>query len=157
VQAALGRRILVENPSSYLSWRDSTIDEAAFLAELVRRTGCGVLCDVNNIHVSAHNLGLDPIRYLETLPVAAVGEIHLAGHARNQVGGRTVLIDDHGSRVIDKVWSLYRHALSRFGAVPSMIEWDTALPALDVLLEQAALADAVGRQVQGESSDARAA
>jgi len=143
VQSVLGRPILIENPSSYLSYRASTMPEAVFLAELVRRTGCGILCDVNNIHVSAHNLGLDAREYLRTLPAAAVGEIHLAGHARNEIDGKVMLIDDHGSRVIDPVWDLYRHALDRFGTVPAMIEWDTALPALDVLLDEAALANAI--------------
>jgi uncharacterized protein (UPF0276 family) len=143
MQTALGRQILVENPSSYLSYRDSTMPEAVFLAELVRRTGCGILCDINNIYVSAHNLGLDPQDYLWTLPAAAVGEIHLAGHARNEIDGQVLLIDDHGGRVIDPVWALYRDAVDRFGPVPTMIEWDTALPPLDVLLAEAAQADAV--------------
>jgi uncharacterized protein (UPF0276 family) len=143
MQTALGRRILVENPSSYLSYRDSTMPEAAFLAELVRRTGCGILCDVNNIYVSAHNVGLDPAAYLRSLPADAVGEIHLAGHARNEIDGQVMLIDDHGGRVIDPVWALYCDALDRFGPVPTMIEWDTALPKLDILLAEAAAADAI--------------
>jgi uncharacterized protein (UPF0276 family) len=143
MQTALGRQILVENPSSYLSYRDSTMPEAVFLAELVRRTGCGILCDVNNIFVSAHNLGLDAQEYLRTLPADAIGEIHLAGHARNEIDGQVLLIDDHGGRVIDPVWTLYRDGLDRFGPVPTMIEWDTALPPLDVLLDEAARADAV--------------
>ena len=143
MQSALGRQILVENPSSYLSYRDLTMPEAVFLAELVRRTGCGILCDVNNIYVSAHNLGLDARDYLRTLPADAIGEIHLAGHARNEIAGQVLLIDDHGGRVIDPVRALYRDAVDRFGPVPTMIEWDTALPPLDVLLDEAALADAV--------------
>ncbi len=117
--------------------------EAEFLAALVRRTGCGILCDVNNIYVSAHNLGLDAREYLRTMPAAAVGEIHLAGHVRNEIDGKAMLIDDHGSRVIDPVWDLYRDALDRFGQVPALIEWDTALPALDVLLDEAARADVI--------------
>jgi len=143
MQTVLGRQILVENPSSYLSYRHSTMPETVFLAELVRRTGCGILCDVNNIYVSAHNLGLDPQDYLRTLPPASVGEIHLAGHARNEIDGQVMLIDDHGGRVIDPVWALYRDAVARFGPVPTMIEWDTALPPLDVLLDEAAQADAI--------------
>nr|WP_294507217.1 DUF692 domain-containing protein [uncultured Rhodopila sp.] len=143
MQTALGRQILVENPSSYLSYRDSTMPEAVFLAEIVRRTGCGILCDVNNIFVSAHNLGLDAQEYMRTLPADAIGEIHLAGHARNEIDGQVLLIDDHGGRVIDPVRALYRDAVERFGPVPTMIEWDTALPPLDVLLDEAALADAV--------------
>jgi len=147
---------LIENPSSYLRFLGSTIPEAEFLAELVARTGCGLLCDVNNIFVTAHNLGLDPVGYLEALPAAAVGEIHLAGHAVNDAEGQTILIDDHGSRVAEPVWALYAHAMRRFGAVPTLIEWDTDIPELAVLLSEAAMADrlieaAVGRR------DARAA
>ena len=95
-QDALGRRILIENPSSYLRFRHSTIAEPELLAALVERTGCGLLCDVNNIFVTAHNLGLDPVAYLDALPADAVGEIHLAGHAVNDADGHVVLIDDHG-------------------------------------------------------------
>lgn len=139
-QERLGRRLLVENPSSYLRFLDSAIPEAEFLAELARRTGCGILCDVNNIYVSAHNVGLDTQSYLDALPAEAVGEIHLAGHAANDAGGRTVLIDDHGSRVSPPVWGLFAAALARFGPVPTLIEWDTDLPVLAVLLEEAEVA-----------------
>ena len=139
-QERLGRMILVENPSSYLRFLDPAIPEAEFLAELAERTGCGILCDVNNIFVSAHNVGLDARQYLDTLSPASVGEIHLAGHAVNDADGRLVLIDDHGSRVAAPVWDLYREALERFGPVPSLIEWDTALPALSVLLGEADVA-----------------
>jgi uncharacterized protein len=139
-QDRLGRRLLVENPSSYLRFLDSTIPESDFLAELARRTGCGILCDVNNIFVSAHNVGLDMWGYLDALPAEAVGEIHLAGHTANDADGHTVLIDDHGSRVAPPVWGLYAAALARFGPLPTLIEWDTDLPALPVLLEEAALA-----------------
>ena len=104
VQARLGRRVLVENPSSYLRFRHSPIPEPEFLCELVRRTGCGLLCDVNNVYVSAHNLSFDPAAYLEALPADAVAEIHVAGHAVNDADGRTVLIDDHGSPVVEEVW-----------------------------------------------------
>jgi uncharacterized protein len=139
-QERLGRIILVENPSSYLRFLDSTIPEAEFLAELAGRTGCGILCDVNNIFVNAHNVGLDARQYLDALSPGSVGEIHLAGHAVNDADGRQVLIDDHGSRVAPAVWDLYREALERFGPVPSLIEWDTDLPALPVLLGEAAIA-----------------
>ena len=140
VQDALGLAILVENPSSYLHFRHSTIDEPAFLAELVRRTGCGILCDVNNVHVSAWNLGFDADAYLDALPARAIGEIHLAGHTANDVDGRTLLIDDHGSPVADPVWKLFRRALARFGPVPTLIEWDTDVPELGVLLREAGVA-----------------
>jgi len=141
VQEALGRRVLIENPSSYLRFRHSSIGEPQFLAELARRTGCGLVCDVNNIYVSAWNVGLDAEAYLDALPAGAVGEIHLAGHAVNDADGRTILIDDHGSRVTSPVWALYRKALERFGAVPTLIEWDADIPELEVLLGEARTAD----------------
>jgi uncharacterized protein (UPF0276 family) len=149
VQARLRRRILVENPSSYLRFTDSTIPEAVFLAELTRRTGCGVLCDVNNLYVSSRNVGFDPIRYLEALPPAVVNEIHLAGHAINDADGHEILIDDHGGPVANAVWRLYALALERFGTVPTLIEWDTNLPPLDVLLAEAAEAQALMSRIAG--------
>jgi hypothetical protein len=134
-QEKLRRRLLIENPSSYLRFRHSTIPESEFLAETTRRTGCGILCDANNIYVSASNFGFDPIDYLDALPADVIGEIHLAGHhAAEDVN---VLIDDHGSRVAQPVWELYSRALRRFGAVPTLIEWDTNLPALEILLDEA--------------------
>jgi hypothetical protein len=134
-QERLGLRLPIENPSAYLRYRHSTIPEAEFITEVAGRTGCGILCDVNNIHVSAWNFGFDPIGYLETLPIEAIGEIHLAGHhAAEDVD---ILIDDHGSRVAKPVWELHAAALRRFGPVPTLIEWDTNLPALEVLLDEA--------------------
>src|SRR5262245_57502859 len=140
VQDALGRVLLIENPSSYLRFRHGTLDEPAFLGELARRTGCGILCDVNNVHVSAWNLGFDADAYLDALPARAVREIHLAGHAANAADGRILLIDDHGSPVAEPVWRLFRRALARFGALPALIEWDTDVPELGVLLSEAAIA-----------------
>ena len=145
VQEALGRQMLLENPATYLLFEESAIEETAFLAEIARRTGCGLLLDVNNVHVSAHNLGFDAWAFIEQLPVEAIGEIHLAGHAINRVGDDTILIDDHGSRVPPEVWTLYARALSRIGAKPTLIEWDTAVPALDVLLGEAMWADLLAR------------
>lgn len=137
-QEVLGRRILVENPSTYLRYRHSTIAEWDFLAAVAARTGCGILCDVNNIVVSACNHGFDPGRYLEALPASAIGEIHLAGHTVRELGdGRAIRIDDHGSRVRPEVWRLYERAVSLFGAVPTLVEWDNAVPALPVLVEEA--------------------
>jgi hypothetical protein len=135
VQAELGRRLLIENPASYLRYQVSSIPEPEFLTEVVRRTGCGILCDVNNIYVSARNLRFDPIAYLDALPIEAIGEIHLAGH--HAAEGVEVLIDDHGSRVAKPVWNLHAAALRRFGPVPALIEWDTKLPALEILLDEA--------------------
>lgn len=167
VQDRLRRRLLVENPSSYLRFRRSPIPEAEFLNALVRATGCGLLCDVNNVYVSCTNLGGDATGYLDTIDHAAVAEIHLAGHAVNDADGRTILIDDHGSRVSDVVWGLYAHALGRFGAVPTLVEWDTDVPPLAVLLEEASRAavmleraspaDAMLRAVAPGAGDAHAA
>ncbi len=156
-QEAFGRRILVENPSTYLEFASSRIPEPEFIAEIVRRTGCGLLLDVNNIHVSAHNRGFDPIDYLAALPAEAVGEIHIAGHARRQIGGETVLIDDHGSRVIGEVWALLDAALARTGPAPVLVEWDTDIPELSVLLAEAATADAAILRAAAPRRDPRAA
>jgi uncharacterized protein len=142
IQTRLGRRILIENPSGYLRFAASTIPEPEFLAELTRRTGCGLLCDVNNIYVTAQNLGVDQNAYLDALPPNAVEEIHLAGHAVNDVDGHPLLIDDHGSPVSPAVWSLYERALRRFGPIPTLIEWDTDIPALEILIAEARRADA---------------
>ena len=143
-QDVLGRRLLIENPSSYLRFRHSAIPEWEFIAAVAQRTGCGILCDVNNIYVSGCNLGFDPQRYLAALPPDRIGEIHLAGHTlRRFDGGRSIRIDDHGSRVCAAVWALYRDAVARFGRVPTLIEWDTDVPPLDVLLDEAAKADRI--------------
>ncbi len=143
-QERLRRPILVENPSSYLRFSHSTIPEWEFIAELVRRTGCGILCDVNNIFVSCTNHGWDASTYLAALPPAAIGEIHLAGHAvRTIAPGVELRIDDHGSRVAPAVWALFGEAVARFGRVPTLIEWDSNVPALAVLVEEAATAGQV--------------
>src|SRR5260221_4443595 len=138
VQDHLKRRILVENPSAYLQFRHSTIPEWEFLARVARRTGCGILCDVNNIYVSACNHGWDASAYLAALPPEAISEIHLAGHTMRSIDEtRTLHIDDHGSRVSPEVWVLYAEALARFGPVPTLIEWDTNVPLMHVLIEEA--------------------
>lgn len=143
VQERLGRRILIENPSTYVQLAHSSIPEWEFIAELCARTGCGMLCDVNNIFVSASNHGWDPVRYLDALPPAIVGEIHLAGHAlRTLPDGSQVRIDTHGSRVCPEVWALFERALRRLGPQPTLIEWDTDIPSLAVLVEEAQIAAA---------------
>jgi uncharacterized protein len=157
VQDALGRRILIENPSSYLRFLHSSMEEPQFLSELARRTGCGLLCDVNNIYVSASNLGLDAASYLDALPADVVGEIHLAGHAENDADGRSILIDDHGSPVAAPVWKLFQRALERFGPVPTLIEWDTDIPELAVLLAEARIASGMLEDAANEDDHARAA
>jgi len=139
VQERLKRPILVENPAVYVAF-DNSLNEPQFLAELVRRTGCGLLLDVNNLYVSHCNVGLEIEGYLETLPADCVGEIHLAGHHVRQIGNAELRIDDHGSKVCDAVWDLYRRAVARFGEVPALIEWDSDIPELSILLEEAAKA-----------------
>ena len=139
VQSALKRRILVENLSAYVEFRDNDMTETAFLAELARRTGCGLLLDLNNLYVNAINFGFDPAGRLAELDGSTIGQIHLAGHTVVD----DCLIDTHGSLVSDPVWSLYADACRRFGPKPTLIEWDTDLPALDVLLSEAARAGAI--------------
>jgi uncharacterized protein (UPF0276 family) len=142
-QETLQRQILVENPSTYLRHSHSTIPEWEFVAALERRTGCGLLCDVNNIYVSACNHGWDADTYLRNLPADAIGEIHLAGHAiRTLDSGRQIRIDDHGSGVTAEVWALYEQALKLFGPKPTLIEWDTDVPAFEVLFDEAQKASA---------------
>ena len=146
-QETLGRRILIENPARYLSFYHSTMAEPAFLAALAERTGCGVLCDVNNVFVTCSNLGLDADRFLDAIPAEAVGEIHLAGHSRVERNGAAMLIDDHATCVAPEVWKLYRRAIGRMGPVPTLVEWDKALPALSVLLSEARAAAAAQETV----------
>jgi|SRR6185437_7230153 len=158
MQSYLKRAILVENPSTYVTFRHSTIPEWEFMAAVAARTGCGILCDVNNIYVSCQNHGWDAATYLAGLPPAAVGEIHLAGHAvRELADGRTLRIDDHGSSVVPEVWSLYREALTRFGAVPTLIEWDNNIPPLETLLDEARRAADLIASVEHETAHADAA
>ena len=152
-QEFLARRILIENPSSYLRFKDSVIPEEEFIAEVARRTGCGILLDVNNVFVSASNFQFDSLTYIAAIPVDMVAEIHLAGHTINQVGDATIRIDDHGSRVCDAVWELYRATIKRFGVLPVLIEWDTRVPGLEVLVSEANKAD----QIMGDTVDNEAA
>src|ERR1700738_3945850 len=140
LQDAIGRQVSIENPSCYLGFAASTLPEPAFLSELVRRSGCGLLLDPNNIFVTAHNLRLDPRGWLDGLPGPAITEYHLAGHATNDADGEPILIDDHGSQVSDGVWALFAEVVKRFGARPTLIEWDTDIPPLGVLLDEAAQA-----------------
>lgn len=140
VQEFLGRKILIENLSSYLQYRHSTISEWEFLREVAERADCSILLDVNNIYVSGRNHGFDPREYLHGLPAARVREIHLAGHTVKQYDDGEILIDTHNTRVADPVWSLYRAAIGVVGARPTLIEWDSDLPALAVLLEEAGTA-----------------
>tara|TARA_R110000868_G_scaffold335430_1_gene596284 strand:+ start:3516 stop:4409 length:894 start_codon:yes stop_codon:yes gene_type:complete len=135
MQSALGRSVLIENPSRYLPLREE-VPEAEFLAETVRRTGCGLLLDVNNLHVSAHNLGFDIETWLDTIPGSAVGEIHLAGHEADAELGGELLIDTHGAPIADPVWSLYEAVIARLGPRPVLIERDNNIPAFAELLAE---------------------
>jgi uncharacterized protein (UPF0276 family) len=144
VQESLGRRILIENPATYLGFAASTFAETQFIGELVRASGCGLLLDVNNIIVSAINHGFDPVEYLDALPLHAVGEVHLAGHAtRSDSTGAPICIDSHDGPVQAVTWSLYQTLLNRIGAAPTLIEWDSNLPDYRTLLDEARKAHAM--------------
>jgi uncharacterized protein (UPF0276 family) len=147
VQDVLGRPYHLENPSNYLGFANSTMTETAFLAALVQRTGCRLLCDVSNVHVSAHNLGYDARRYIDEFPGHAIGEMHLGGfEIEAEAGGTTVIIDTHSRPIDGHAWDLYAYAVERFGMRPTLIEWDNAIPTLDTLLDEASKAEAVARR-----------
>jgi len=146
VQDYIGRQLLIENLSAYVAFAASQLDEGEFLAAVVERSGCGLLLDVNNAYVNARNLGLDLESFFAALPRAAVQEIHLAGHSRRRLGQHEILVDDHGSAVCEEVWSLYGQALRYFGPVPTLIEWDNDVPALEVLVAEAHRADGILRE-----------
>ncbi|MGM0585257.1 MAG: DUF692 domain-containing protein [Pseudomonadota bacterium] len=143
-QEALGVRMLLENPSAYVAFEGATMGELEFLTEVARRAGCGLLLDVNNVYVSAMNQGFDPAAYLDAFPLHLVGEIHLAGHAV-EIGadGGRLLIDTHDRRVDAEVWALYGRVVARAGPLPTLVEWDADIPALEVLLSEAAVVDRI--------------
>ncbi len=148
VQELLGRRIALENVSSYVAYRDSTMAEWEFLAAVAERADCGILLDVNNVHVSAHNHGFDPHAYLAHLPADRVVQIHLAGHEDKGA----YLLDSHDAAVPAPVWDLYREAVTRFGHVPTLVEWDDRIPELEVLLAESRKAAAIEAEVLGRSA-----
>ncbi len=152
-QDGMGRRVLVENPSSYLRYRHSTIPEWEFLAEVAKRTGCAVLLDVNNAYVSASNHGWDLTTYFDSILTTDILEIHLAGHSVRTFKDRQIRVDDHASPVCDAVWALYRQVVDRIGAVPTLIEWDNDLPPLSRLVDEADFA----QTILGKTADADAA
>lgn len=142
VQERLKRRMLLENPATYVEFATSTMDEATFIAEVIRRTGCGLLLDVNNAYVSSVNHGRDAAAYLDALPLEAIGEIHLAGFAEDRDGaGARLLIDSHGTPVDAAVWALYARLLRRTGPLPTLLERDNEVPPLDMLLAEAGQAE----------------
>ncbi len=154
-QDRIGRKILIENPSNYLAFANLDYTETEFLNALAERTGCGLLLDINNIAVSAHNLGYNALAYIDDIKAdGRVKQFHLAGYQVNELeSGETVLLDTHGKPVYPEVWELYAHALRRFGDVPTLIEWDTDIPTLDILVAEAAKADAVRDEIKGERHD----
>ena len=138
VQTVLGRRMLLENPSTYIAFADSALAEVDFLTEIARRSGCGLLLDVNNVHVSGTNQNYDPVAYLDAFPLHLVGEIHLGGHDEDRDDhGRPLLIDSHGAEVADPVWQLYARVTGRAGPRPTLIEWDNDVPDWPVLVAEA--------------------
>lgn len=144
VQTVLGRRMLLENPSVYVAFTDTEMDEVAFLSEIARRTGCGLLLDVNNVHVSGINQNYDPVAYLDAFPLPLVGEIHLGGHDEDRDDqNRRLLIDSHAAEVADPVWALYAQVIAKAGPRPTLIEWDNDVPDWPVLVAEAARAHAV--------------
>jgi len=144
VQSFLGRQMLLENPSTYLAFTESTYSEIDFIAEVVRRTGCGLLLDVNNVYVASTNQQWDPIAYIDGYPLAYVQEIHLAGHTREADDKeRPLLIDTHNRPVDEIVWDLFAHAVGRIGPIPTLIEWDADVPAWPVLKQEAERAEAI--------------
>jgi uncharacterized protein (UPF0276 family) len=142
-QEFLGRQILVENPSTYLEFNDSEMSEPEFINQVIKQSGCGLLLDVNNIYVSAINHSFDAYDYLQSFSADCIGEIHLAGHAIKEISGKTILIDHHGDYISNEVWQLYKAAITRFGSVPTLIEWDTEIPEFDVLKNEAEKAQGI--------------
>lgn len=141
VQDRLGRRMLLENPSTYIAFAETAMEEVAFLGEIARRTGCGLLLDVNNVYVSGTNQNHEPAAYLDAFPLHLVGEIHLGGHDEDQDDqGRRLLIDSHGTEVLDPVWALYAGVIRKAGPCPTLIEWDNDVPDWPVLAAEAARA-----------------
>ena len=148
VQETVGRQMLLENPSSYLAFDESTLEETEFLREVAQRTGCGLLLDVNNVFVSATNLKTDPISYIDAYPLDLVGELHLGGHDEDEDDhGAPLLIDSHGREVADPVWSLYDYVIAKGGARPTLIEWDNDVPEWSVLSAEADRAAAVLQKI----------
>lgn len=157
VQDALGRQILIENPSTYVVFETSTMSETDFLKAIVERSGCGLLLDVNNVFVSATNHGFSPDYYIDTFPVEHVGEIHLGGHAEDEdEAGYPLLIDAHDRAVVDPVWQLYRRAIGRCGPIATLIEWDNDVPAWPELFAEAQNAESIIELARQEARNAAA-
>lgn len=147
VQDFLGRRILVENPSSYLTFTSSHISEWEFVARTAEESGCGLLLDINNIYVSSVNHGFSAEEYIDSISSDYVSEIHLAGYSVSKIEGKDILVDTHGTKVYEQVWELYEHAIKKLGNVPTLIEWDTDIPELSVLLDEAKKAETIMNKI----------
>jgi len=158
VQSTLGRQMLLENPSTYVAFAESTYSEIDFIAEVVRRTGCGLLLDVNNVYVASTNQQWDPVAYIDAYPFAHVQEIHLAGYTREADDkGRPLLIDTHNRPVDDIVWDLYAHTVALIGPVPTLIEWDADVPAWPTLKREAGRAETIMLATKSEAAQHAAA
>jgi uncharacterized protein (UPF0276 family) len=151
VQDLLGRRILLENPSTYIQFQHSTLREWEFLAAVAEHADCGILLDVNNVYVSAYNHAFDPLTYIEAIPAERVGQIHLAGHT--DMGG--FLFDTHSAPVSPEVWRLYAHAVRRFGAVPTLVEWDAEIPSFERVCLEAGRARQIAEEIDANDTVAR--
>ena len=148
-QSFVGRQMLLENPSSYLTFNESTLDEADFISEIVKRTGCGLLLDINNVYISAHNINISAKAYLAAYPLKFVQEIHLAGHTVSaDDAGKPVIIDDHASPIVEGVWDLYAYTITRIGPLPTLIERDDNVPALQELVDEAHFANDIMQRQQ---------
>lgn len=155
VQEVVGRQMLLENPSTYVAFEQSTMGEIEFISAVVKRTGCGLLLDVNNVYVSSVNHEFSPEAYLDAFPIDHVGEVHLAGHAPDKdEAGRELLIDAHDRKVADVVWKLYERLVARSGALPTLIEWDNDIPSWPVLLSEARIAEKIMADLSGSAKHA---
>ncbi len=148
MQDVLGRQILVENPSNYLAFKATNMEESSFLERLAEETGCAILLDVNNLYISSINVGVDPYHYISQIDPRHIGQYHLAGHISSTIEEDSFLIDSHNRQVSDPVWELYEYCIRNIGPRPSLIEWDSDYPALEVLVAEAAKATTVLNQVE---------
>ena len=137
MQDYIGRQILIENPTSYISYKESSIPEDEFINQIVKKTNCGILLDINNLYVNSINNTFNPGQYLKSLPKSQIKEIHLAGHCHSEANGENLLLDTHDREVSKDVWLLYKDAINLYGPIPTLVEWDKAVPQIDVIIDEA--------------------